>query len=77
MVVRWTHAEHARHESLGGFGGDLLRGLDIGPLTGWRWHLECVIWSLTTSCKVVAPIPQFNAALSELELELGTVRGVR
>jgi hypothetical protein len=35
-----TYAEYARHESFGGFGGDLLWGLDIGPVVGWWWHIE-------------------------------------
>ena len=68
MMVRWTYAERARHESLGGFGGEVLGGLDIGPLAGRWWHFECAIWDLTTSCKVVAPIQEFNVALWELEL---------
>ena len=74
MVVRWTYAEHARHESLGGFGGDLVRGLNIGPLTGWRWHLECAIWYLTTNCKIVAPISTVQCGTLEAGA-LGTVRG--
>lgn len=39
-VLARTYAEYARHEALGGFGGDLLWGLIGGPVVGWWCHIE-------------------------------------
>lgn len=39
-----TYAEYARHEALGGFRGDLLRGLITGPVVDWRWHIERYVY---------------------------------
>lgn len=37
--VAGTYAEYARRKSNRGFGGDLLWGLNVGPLAGWWWHI--------------------------------------